>query len=228
MKKWIARIAGFVMVLCMVFATIGCGLVKQEEKEEEKEPEKPTVVGTWEAEVDYSAMMGDMFDEMLGEELAGYGELKDLYLYLVIEMKDDNTYIMTFDEESTDKVVEDFVNQLMAMTKAYLEDEAKKVGVTLEDVAKAQGYASVESYFDSMKQDMDMEAMKTAFEQFEESGAYKLEENKLYLTDEETEEIVGENYYEIELELDTMTWEKFVGEDEEEENMMLPLVFKKK
>lgn len=217
LMKWI----GALLVLCLMLAMVGC----TDKKDNDGDSSKTTIVGKWESEWDLSKAM----EQMLADEEMEM-KLENLKLTVFIEFKDDKTYEMTVDEDSAEDMMKAFLDQYKVVVKKVMEDSAKEYNMTLNDMLALTGYNSFDAYWDAIKKDMDMDDLVDEMA-VEAKGQYKYEDGKLYMSDDEDDEIDKDEYTVVELEGKTMKWTKVVGADEEEESMvkeLLPLTFKKK
>ena len=220
MKKKLLKLLGMLVILCMLVATVGCSSKNNTSDDDDKEKE-PSVVGTWEAEMDLAAAMNDMLGESLGIET----EFKDLSMKVTLELKKDNTYKFAADEDSAETFVDNFLEQFKDVMKAVVEDAAKEYDMTFDEFLAEMGYASFDAFFEEAAAGMDAESLVGEFAS-EEDGAYKFKGNKLWLG--EGDGIDEETYYVIKLTDDTMTWKEATGTEEEMSEYLLPLKFTKK
>ena len=217
LMKWI----GALLVLSLMLSMVGC----TDKKDNDGDSSKTTIVGKWESEWDLSKAM----EQMLADEEMEM-KLENLKLTVFIEFKDDKTYEMTVDEDSAEDMMKAFLDQYKVVVKKVMEDSAKEYNMTLDDMLALTGYNSFDAYWDAIKKDMDMDDLVDEMA-VEAKGQYKYEDGKLYMSDDEDDEIDKDEYTVVELEGKTMKWTKVVGADEEEESMvkeLLPLTFKKK
>ena len=222
MKKKLLKLLGMLVILCMLVATVGCaGNDKASDDDDKKKDKEPSVVGTWEAEMDLATAMNGLLGESLGVET----DFEDLSMKVVLELKNDDTYVFTADEESAEAFVDEFLKQFKDLMKTFVEDAAKEYDMTFDEFLTEMGYASFDAFFEEASADMDAETLVGEFASTED-GAYKFKGNKLWLG--EGDEVDEETYYVIKLDDDTMTWKEATGTEEEMSEYLLPLKFTKK
>lgn len=137
-------------------------------------PEEAYLIGNWKITMDYSALMGIMYEELAGMDIP-------LELTLLLTFHEDGTYYFGLDE---DALMETYTNYLLEFTYRTFEDE----GMTREDADEMIEYAygvTMEEYI-IMLCETEMENMS---EDLYESGSYTIEGNKLYLGDREDYEV---------------------------------------
>ena len=211
MKKAIAKLLTFVMVLMAVLTMAGCGSKKDEAPKEEavteekaEEPaaeetveEEPAVeetveeepveeapadyTGTYLGQLDFSDMMKEQFTQSLGVEIDD-----PLFMDLTLDLNADETFNLKVDAEK-------FKADVVAIMKNHIDDI---IGVMMEqnglsmddldDLAKANGYDGE----DAFKQDL-MEQMETEMDsainldeykdQLEVSGTYTINDKTIVM-----------------------------------------------
>ena len=211
MKKAIAKLLTFVMVLMAVLTMAGCGSKKEEAPKEEavteekaEEPaaeetveEEPAVeetveeepveeapadyTGTYLGQLDFSDMMKEQFTQSLGVEIDD-----PLFMDLTLDLNADETFNLKVDAEK-------FKADVVAIMKNHIDDI---IGVMMEqnglsmddldDLAKANGYDGE----DAFKQDL-MEQMETEMDsainldeykdQLEVSGTYTINDKTIVM-----------------------------------------------
>ena len=211
MKKAIAKLLTFVMVLMAVLTMAGCGSKKDEAPKEEavteekaEEPaaeetveEEPAAeetveeepveeapadyTGTYLGQLDFSDMMKEQFTQSLGVEIDD-----PLFMDLTLDLNADETFNLKVDAEK-------FKADVVAIMKNHIDDI---IGVMMEqnglsmddldDLAKANGYDGE----DAFKQDL-MEQMETEMDsainldeykdQLEVSGTYTINDKTIVL-----------------------------------------------
>ena len=211
MKKVIAKLLTFVMVLMAVLTMAACGSKKDEAPKEEavteekaEEPaaeetveEEPAAeetveeepveeapadyTGTYLGQLDFSDMMKEQFTQSLGVEIDD-----PLFMDLTLDLNADETFNLKVDAEK-------FKADVVAIMKNHIDDI---IGVMMEqnglsmddldDLAKANGYDGE----DAFKQDL-MEQMETEMDsainldeykdQLEVSGTYTINDKTIVL-----------------------------------------------
>ena len=138
MKKFFALL----LVLCMVFALVGCGGGK-------------SVAGTWQSKVSLVEVAGDEL-----AELKDY--MADANVDFVLEMKADKTFTMSMDATTMMPVLKDAF-------RAYLDDMLGQMGFTAADYEAMTGQ-SVDAMIDETLAGMGDDLNKTFTGTYTEDG----------------------------------------------------------
>ena len=149
---------------------------------------KEDLVGAWSGQVD---VMDQVVEGMrvTAPEIADELELENFYIPLEIEFRDDNTYIMTVDQEKLDESMDALIQKSVDATMVYMEQMLKEQGITdmTVDEALAQSGMDRESFADLMEQSMGNLSSSVA-QQIQTEGQYRLEGNQMYTSDDKDTE----------------------------------------
>ncbi len=149
---------------------------------------KEDLVGAWSGQVD---VMDQVVEGMrvTAPEIADELELENFYIPLEIEFRDDNTYIMTVDQEKLDESMDALIQKSVDATMVYMEQMLKEQGITdmTVDEALAQSGMDRESFTDLMEQSMGALSSSVA-QQIQTEGQYRLEGNQVYTSDDKDTE----------------------------------------
>lgn len=149
---------------------------------------KEKLVGTWSGQVD---VMDQVVEGMrvTAPEIADELELENFYIPLEMEFRDDNTYIMTVDQEKLDESMDALIQKSVDATMVYMEQMLKEQGITdmTVDEALAQSGMDRESFTDLMEQNMG-NLSSSVVQQIQTEGQYRLEGNQMYTSDDKDTE----------------------------------------
>lgn len=149
---------------------------------------KEDLVGAWSGQVD---VMDQVVEGMrvTAPEIADELELENFYIPLEIEFRDDNTYIMTVDQEKLDESMDALIQKSVDATMVYMEQMLKEQGITdmTVDEALAQSGMDRESFTDLMEQSMG-NLSSSVVQQIQTEGQYRLEGNQMYTSDDKDTE----------------------------------------
>lgn len=149
---------------------------------------KEDLVGAWSGQVD---VMDQVVEGMrvTAPEIADELELENFYIPLEIEFRDDNTYIMTVDQEKLDESMDALIQKSVDATMVYMEQMLKEQGITdmTVDEVLAQSGMDRESFTDLMEQSMGALSSSVA-QQIQTEGQYRLEGNQVYTSDDKDTE----------------------------------------
>ena len=149
---------------------------------------KEDLVGAWSGQVD---VMDQVVEGMrvTAPEIADELELENFYIPLEMEFRDDNTYIMTVDQEKLDQSVDELIQKAVDATLVYMEQMLKEQGITdmTVDEALAQSGMDRESFTDLMEQSMG-NLSSSVVQQIQTEGQYRLEGNQMYTSDDKDTE----------------------------------------
>ncbi len=149
---------------------------------------KEDLVGAWSGQVD---MMDQVVEGMrvTAPEIADELELENFYIPLEIEFRDDNTYIMTVDQEKLDESMDALIQKSVDATMVYMEQMLKEQGITdmTVDEVLAQSGMDRESFTDLMEQSMG-NLSSSVVQQIQTEGQYRLEGNQMYTSDDKDTE----------------------------------------
>ena len=149
---------------------------------------KEDLVGAWSGQVD---VMDQVVAGMLvtAPEIADELELENFYIPLEIEFRDDNTYIMTVDQEKLDESMDALIQKSVDTIMVYMEQMLKEQGITdmTVDEVLAQSGMDRESFTDLMEQSMG-NLSSSVVQQIQTEGQYRLEGNQMYTSDDKDTE----------------------------------------
>lgn len=149
---------------------------------------KEDLVGTWSGQVD---VMDQVVEGMrvTAPEIADELAMENFYIPLEIEFRDDNTYIMTVDQEKLDESMDALIQKSVDATMVYMEQMLKEQGITdmTVDEVLAQSGMDRESFTDLMEQSMGNLSSSVA-QQIQTEGQYRLEGNQVYTSDDKDTE----------------------------------------
>lgn len=149
---------------------------------------KEKLVGAWSGQVD---VMDQVVEGMrvTAPEIADELELENFYIPLEMEFRDDNTYIMTVDQEKLDESMDELIQKAVDATLVYMEQMLKEQGITdmTVDEALAQSGMDRESFTDLMEQSMG-NLSSSVVQQIQTEGQYRLEGNQMYTSDDKDTE----------------------------------------
>ena len=149
---------------------------------------KEDLVGAWSGQVD---VMDQVVEGMrlTAPEIADELELENFYIPLEMEFRDDNTYIMTVDQEKLDESMDALIQKSVDTIMVYMEQMLKEQGITdmTVDEVLAQSGMDRESFTDLMEQSMGNLSSSVA-QQIQTEGQYRLEGNQMYTSDDKDTE----------------------------------------
>ena len=149
---------------------------------------KEDLVGAWSGQVD---VMDQVVEGMrvTAPEIADELELENFYIPLEMEFRDDNTYIMTVDQEKLDESMDALIQKSVDATMVFMEQMLKEQGITdmTVDEALAQSGMDRESFTDLMEQSMG-NLSSSVVQQIQTEGQYRLEGNQMYTSDDKDTE----------------------------------------
>ena len=149
---------------------------------------KEDLVGAWSGQVD---MMDQVVEgiRVTAPEIADELELENFYIPLEMEFRDDNTYIMTVDQEKLDESMDALIQKSVDATMVYMEQMLKEQGITnmTVDEALAQSGMDRESFTDLLEQSMG-NLSSSVVQQIQTEGQYRLEGNQMYTSDDKDTE----------------------------------------
>lgn len=149
---------------------------------------KEDLVGAWSGQVDVMDQVVEGI-RVTAPEIADELELENFYIPLEMEFRDDNTYIMTVDQEKLDESMDALIQKLVDATMVYMEQMLKEQGITdmTVDEALAQSGMDRESFTDLMEQNMG-NLSSSVVQQIQTEGQYRLEGNQMYTSDDKDTE----------------------------------------
>ena len=149
---------------------------------------KEDLVGAWSGQVDVMDQVVEGI-RVTAPEIADELELENFYIPLEMEFRDDNTYIMTVDQEKLDESMDALIQKSVDATMVYMEQMLKEQGITdmTVDEVLAQSGMDRESFTDLMEQSMGNLSSSVA-QQIQTEGQYRLEGNQMYTSDDKDTE----------------------------------------
>ena len=149
---------------------------------------KEDLVGAWSGQVDVMDQVVEGI-RVTAPEIADELELENFYIPLEIEFRDDNTYIMTVDQEKLDESMDALIQKSVDATMVYMEQMLKEQGITdmTVDEVLAQSGMDRESFTDLMEQSMG-NLSSSVVHQIQTEGQYRLEGNQMYTSDDKDTE----------------------------------------
>lgn len=212
MKKIIALLLCVLMV-CGLFAGCSKGATDEEK-----------IVGSWTAKVDIAKAMNAIF-EVQDPDMAETMALKDVVVTIVWEFTEDGEYSMKVDKKASADAMDDLVAQIETGMPKYLE---KTLGMSIEEFEELSGM-KIEDLIAEAFGDDPAGMLMESFEDLE--GQYKLDDGKLYISDDPDNEPGKDDYYTYEFKGDdemTLDVGKFEDEDKQEmEELMFPMELEK-
>ena len=149
---------------------------------------KEDLVGAWSGQVDVMDQVVEGI-RVTAPEIADELELENFYIPLEMEFRDDNTYIMTVDQEKLDESMDALIQKSVDATMVYMEQMLKEQGITdmTVDEVLAQSGMDRESFTDLMEQSMGA-LSSSVVQQIQTEGQYRLEGNQMYTSDDKDTE----------------------------------------
>lgn len=227
MKKWISICLCAVLLLGLCLSFSGCTPTDAERFQ-----------GKWEIRVDMARIIAESATASGGEDanaMMKFFDFKDLLLKMTMEFKEDGTYACTVDEASLDAMLDKVSDIMVAGLEDYFADQIRQAGLsmTVDELLKLSGTsleALAEELDKEMKKAMDEEKLE-----MNSAGTYKVEEGKLYTSDDLEAQIDPAEYMTYEIVSDTQIKllavvggdEELTEEEKEVMEVMLPLVMEK-
>lgn len=149
---------------------------------------KEKLVGTWSGQVDVMEQVVERM-RLTAPEIADELELENFYIPLEMEFRDDNTYIMTVDQEKLDESMDALIQKSVDATMVYMEQMLKEQGITnmTVDEALAQSGMDRESFTQLMRDSLS-QLSSSVVQQIQTEGQYRLEGNQMYTSDDKDTE----------------------------------------
>ena len=212
MKKYISIIFSIALVFVMLATLSGCG-------------DKSKFIGSWEADVDLS----DIINEQIKNEpqMAEYIKFNDITIKFKFEFKEDDTCTLSVDKDDFNKTYDKIVNTFTEGVKKYLEAAAEQYGngMTADDILNASGM----DMNALINQAINKDDILNSFEEAEVNGKFKVEDGKLYTSNDVNSDSDMDNYLTYEIINDSEI--KLIDssdDDNEAFKQMLPMTLKKK
>ena len=149
---------------------------------------KEKLVGAWSGQVDVMDQVVEGI-RVTAPEIADELELENFYIPLEMEFRDDNTYIMTVDQEKLDESMDALIQKSVDATMVYMEQMLKEQGITdmTVDEALAQSGMDRESFTQLMRDSLS-QLSSSVVQQIQTEGQYRLEGNQMYTSDDKDTE----------------------------------------
>ena len=191
---------------------------------------KAAYVGDWTYSIDFKTLVEkseeseeamDAFKQLGLEEF-----VNSLNMKLNLSFTQDNKFTFAVDEASMTDAMTKFIDKMVEVLPDLL---AQQMGMSVEDMKKSLEEAgmSLDSLVDQMKEMIDPSEMQTAIKEMSITGTYRVDGNKLYLTEEGKEEN-PDQYLIAEVKDNTLTITDVHGTEKIEEfKDLLPMVFTK-
>ena len=171
-----------------------------------------TILGTWRMECDFSeaitAEMGSEFDDLDAPFIVN----------IMFGFYEDGTFKMYVDEESFRENFNDWLDELLVYAADIVYDMFGEMGLSKKDadelVQELYGMTMEEYLKESMMSELDVEKMiEETLENAETNGIFRVEEDRLYIGEEE----INENQYDLfHFEEDKLIIEQVDGAEGEE------------
>ncbi|MBQ5602565.1 MAG: hypothetical protein IIU77_07085 [Clostridia bacterium] len=234
MMKFFSLVLALLMMVFGMFAFDSCEEKPSDDKnvednkednKEEKKDDAELILGTWEAEIDYTEAMNS--DSGLDEEMADYIKVEDFKFTVRATMNKDGTYKFVVTEESAKKALDNFKKAMVSGYKDYFADMAAEYDMTVEDFLAEMEVSSVEEFVDLF---FGEEMMEVFTAEFNSEGIYKIENGKFYTSYDGEDEIDESEYETYELSENEFKLIEYVGgneEDSEFNEYIYPIIFKR-
>lgn len=149
---------------------------------------KEDLVGAWSGQVDVMEQVVERI-RLTAPEIADELGMENFYIPLEIEFRDDNTYIMTVDQEKLDQSVDELIQKAVDATLVYMEQMLKEQGITdmTVDEVLAQSGMDRESFTQLMRDSLS-QLSSSVVQQIQTEGQYRLEGNQMYTSDDKDTE----------------------------------------
>lgn len=200
MKKFFSMLLCIIISLGMIFTMSGCG-------------EDATIIGTWANEIDATTMINGYLG--LDDEMSQYIKFDEFIVTVNVTFNENGTYKMSIDEEATNESFQKVKKAVSDGLYKYLEDIIKEAGY---DITVEEFLEFAETDFDTMlNETINDGAVNQMINIMQAEGKYKVEENKLYMTETADDEFDNEKYQVFTLTDDTLTLTESVGDETESE-----------
>lgn len=217
MKKILTTSLALILTLIMLLTFAACG--------EKTDAEK--LVGKWETEVDMTELLNKQFGE--NQEMGEHLKVSEFKYTMYVTYKDDGTYVTEVDEKSFDDAFGILKADFKKGIEKYFEDSLKATNaqyglqMTMEQYLAA---AQIKSIDDLVDQALGEETANEILEDAKIKGNFKIENGKMYTTDDFDDEFDDDTYNTYILDGDSLTWTKKFGADEDDTmEELYPLVF---
>lgn len=217
MKKIVSLLLVLALLVSMSALLTGCGDEKK-------------ILGTWKADVDYADAFNLGIRSAEGmEEMAKYFEAEEFIVTTTLIFREDGTYTTTIDEAAAEKALESVEYILYNGFESLVKEQFNQLGlpISLDKYLESMTHAIWEmvdaALTDEVKEELIDEMVNP------HTGNYKLENGKIYMTEDVSDAISEDAYDTYELDGDTLTLlECFCQIDEEQkeaQKSLYPMVF---
>ena len=149
-----------------------------------EEPKTPAdlIVGKWSTKLDFGNLLAMSMGDVNGQY---FNDLK-FEIALDMEFDKDGKAAMSVDEDAITSSFETLKNDLKVGMKKMLEDIAAAYGITVEDMAAAEGFSDIDSYLDASLAQLTVDSILGGMDVVNADGTYEIDGGNLYiLTDGE-------------------------------------------
>lgn len=189
------RIISVFLLLCILLLTFsGCN------------SDAKNIIGSWTADINYAAAVNAGIYSADGmEEMGDYFKFDEFYLTTTFTFLEDGTYKVELDALSVFNAVKGIRGHMEAGMREYIQDEIRKAGLNIS----ASSYLGMlglnwitlgEMLFSDYTMGKISEELSKG-----SAGHYKVENGKLYMTEDLETELGEENYDTYSLDGDTLT-----------------------
>ena len=205
------------IIICLIIGTVFSACGKSETKK---------FLGSWKTSIDISNQINEGFLNSY-EGISDYVNVKDMSVYLIYTFKDDGTYSVSVEQESSKASFDNMRKELEAGFEKYFENLLKEqnLSMTVDEFLETSN-TSIDAL---LEQYIGTDVYNDMVESLELSGKWKAENGKLYSSDSTDLEVDETEYitYEIDSEVLKLLEVYINGSVETEGNWMYPLTFNK-
>ena len=207
MKK-VSKVLALLMVAALMLAVTGCA------------NEKDELLGVWKGRVE----LAEQLTEELGDQM-GDLTVDSFEMALQIEFKEDDTYVISVDEEALEQSVYDLQNYLVDGLLEYGKDNVlEKTGVEMTTEELLTFMRTTKESF--MEQIPVAELVGEISDNLKVEGKFKVKDGKLYTSDDPNVETIEAAYENYTIEEGVLTLTEGSGTDPEDA-FLYPLVLEK-
>ena len=215
MKEMKKAAASVILAAAMVVSMTGCGGsdTKTETPETPAETTAQTpaetteadtaqensLIGSWEAKADMglSDLLSGEEDEKTagGEAMTKDVDPDEVKVTFVFTFNEDGTYTLEADQETWKTIWSSYMDNVKKGLKEYMtqliEEEAQKADESVEDVAKQEGYDSVDEWIDAKIEEAleSMNEVNTTVNDMHQEGRYEAVDGTLYINTDTSKDI---------------------------------------
>lgn len=193
MKKTLHKLTLAVLIAAFILTLAGCG---------SDDTLKKNITGSWACrgiDVTDSVLEGmheGVSSDTEAEEIINSIDVGVLTVDYLLDIREDGTFVMTVDQSSADRLIEQFSTAISDTLYAYLEGTLEKLaeenGMTLDEVMSVLGCSSMDEVIEksmdglTMKEYVDQffteSDMQSIFAEGTESGTYSVKSGKILLS----------------------------------------------